>query len=592
MPNATTVDLGPLVGERTQRRLDAVTAAWLAVAGIAPFVHSCSPGDDPAPTGPGEGAQAPRIEVDVYAFGRQLGTIAPCGCTTEPLGGLAYAMGHIQATSSAGRRLLLEPGSFLFPDPEGPEAPTDPAAWAQAEQRAALLHGRFSAIDGLVGGLGPTDLASSLGEGALRKWTLPRVLANLPAAARDALPGVAPHRTLALDGGLEIGVTAVLDPSLARSVPALAAATDPLAAARQEVAAMRDAGTGLEIVLVHGPRPLAESIARDVEGVDLVVMGGVLEGTDRGRLGSNVQRIGDAFVLEPGDRAQTLTHLTLSFAPDVALARPPGPGQWTVVAPDERKREELARVEARLARIEGDPAADPTFVARLRHERDALGAQLAGEEAVQGPVVAVFEQVKVTCRRAADPTTASALDGYDKWVADENARRFAGVRPPAPARGRPGFVGMAACEECHADAVAQWRGTAHAGAYDTLVGLGKQFDLSCVSCHVTAFRRPGGAEVVENAPLRAVQCEQCHGAGSRHVDDPAEHPLPATTAASVCLECHTPEHSDTFAYEPYLRDVLGAGHGAAARERLGAGPTGRELRAAGLEKAGGACKKM
>jgi hypothetical protein len=60
----------------------------------------------------------------------------------------------------------------------------------------------------------------------------------------------------------------------------------------------------------------------------------------------------------------------------------------------------------------------------------------------------------------------------------------------------------------------------------------------------------------------------------------------------VCLECHTPEHSDTFDYGAYLRDILGEGHGAPERAKLGAGPTGHELRAAGLEKAGGACKKM
>jgi cytochrome c2 len=59
----------------------------------------------------------------------------------------------------------------------------------------------------------------------------------------------------------------------------------------------------------------------------------------------------------------------------------------------------------------------------------------------------------------------------------------------------------------------------------------------------------------------------------------------------VCLSCHTPEHSDTFQFEPYLRDVVGKGHGEARRTALGDGPTGRELRAAGLAKAGGACKK-
>ena len=51
-------------------------------------------------------------------------------------------------------------------------------------------------------------------------------------------------------------------------------------------------------------------------------------------------------------------------------------------------------------------------------------------------------------------------------------------------------------------------------------------------------------------------------------------------------QCHTSEHSDTFQYEAYLRDIVGEGHGNGRRRKLGDGPTGRELRAAGLEKAG------
>ena len=42
-------------------------------------------GEDTLPVEP---AASERIEIDLYAFGRQLGTIAPCGCTTDPPGGL------------------------------------------------------------------------------------------------------------------------------------------------------------------------------------------------------------------------------------------------------------------------------------------------------------------------------------------------------------------------------------------------------------------------------------------------------------------------------------------------------------------------
>jgi len=75
-----------------------------------------------------------------------------------------------------------------------------------------------------------------------------------------------------------------------------------------------------------------------------------------------------------------------------------------------------------------------------------------------------------------------------------------------------------------------------------------------------------------------VQCEACHGPGSLHAAKPkrVKVPVPAPGKA-VCDTCHTPEHSDTFQLEAYLRDVLGKGHGEKRRAALGDGPTGRAL---------------
>ena len=121
--------------------------------------------------------------------------------------------------------------------------------------------------------------------------------------------------------------------------------------------------------------------------------------------------------------------------------------------------------------------------------------------------------------------------------------------------------------------------------YETLVAVNKQFDLSCVGCHVTAFRKPGGSEVVELADLEAIQCEVCHGPGSLHVVAPSKNPIPvARPTQERCLTCHTKDHSDTFDFVPYLRDILGPGHGAARRAELCSGPTGKELRSAALKK--------
>lgn len=70
---------------------------------------------------------------------------------------------------------------------------------------------------------------------------------------------------------------------------------------------------------------------------------------------------------------------------------------------------------------------------------------------------------------------------------------------------------------------------------------------------------------------------------------PNKNPIqvPRPTEAR-CLECHTKEHSDTFQFQAYLRDILGPGHGAERRKELGDGPTGHALRSAALKKSAAA----
>ena len=570
-----------LLGLCTSATLACATCGAPEATGITPDAKSVK-ADAPA---------APRLVVDIFAFARVLGTIAPCGCTTEPLGGLQYAFGYIEANSSPQNRLVLEPGSFLFPDPAGAEAAKDPPAWAQAEQRASALQTRFAGLGPqLVSGIGPTDLDSPKADLALETYPLPRVLAN--SRKLDAR-GVRAHRLVRLGDdklAIDAGVTAVVEPGL---MPSLAAAA-PAEALRGEIRAMRDAGAELTVVLLQGSRATAEQLAREVEGIDLIVVG-IPVGLERTRLGGPPARLGSTWVVEPGEQAQTLTHLRLEVDPAVA-AKLPAVDSWTIVPSAETQRRELARLDARIAKFRADASADQSFVARLEQERVALAATIEKPAAVTGPVIVTAAQTKVSCRLAVDADAAKALRSYDDWVAAKNQQRFAGVRAPAPAKGQASYAGSEQCEACHADEAAHWATTRHGDAYATLVQVNKQFDLSCVGCHVTGFREPGGAEVVENAGLQDVQCEQCHGPGSLHVATPEKRGKPNAirrhATVEVCLQCHTPEHSDTFEYAAYLRDVLSPEHGPEQRAALGEGPTGHELRAAGLAAAGGGCKKM
>ena len=155
---------------------------------------------------------------------------------------------------------------------------------------------------------------------------------------------------------------------------------------------------------------------------------------------------------------------------------------------------------------------------------------------------------------------------YFRAVNEHNRVEYATLRAPAPQRGVAFYTGVESCHDCHEEAYDVWRGPPHSHAYRTLEEVSKNFNLSCVGCHVTGYRQPGGSEVVQNEGLRDVQCESCHGPGSAHVNARPGAARRATitlrTSGEFCAtQCHTPEHSDRFNYDRYLPRILGPGHG-------------------------------
>jgi hypothetical protein len=188
---------------------------------------------------------------------------------------------------------------------------------------------------------------------------------------------------------------------------------------------------------------------------------------------------------------------------------------------------------------------------------------------------------------------AQAMSRLYLAIGEQNRKRDCAAGPPRVTED-PHFVGMARCADagCHPQAVALWKQTVHAQAWQTLLDGGRAYHYDCIGCHVTGFGEPArsGATLCKPEPLTDVQCEVCHGPASAHVaaggleDTPTVKRRPAD---DLCANrCHTPEHSDTFELAAYLRDILGKGHGEKRRAALGPGPTGHELRQAGLRKAG------
>ena len=182
---------------------------------------------------------------------------------------------------------------------------------------------------------------------------------------------------------------------------------------------------------------------------------------------------------------------------------------------------------------------------------------------------------------SAEAATAQRRFGYDvtpiHWdlpeeaaVAAEMARynqelkainlAAAGTLPPA----KPGeavYVGAARCLECHEQVEAFWAKNEHAHAWETLEKDQKTFDLECVSCHVTGYGRPGGSILGALKNLTSVQCEACHGPGSRHVEAGDTAAILRSPGPDVCTTCHNPKHSTGFDYKKYRARLLVPGHG-------------------------------
>jgi hypothetical protein len=159
---------------------------------------------------------------------------------------------------------------------------------------------------------------------------------------------------------------------------------------------------------------------------------------------------------------------------------------------------------------------------------------------------------------------AARLEAYYQKVNEHNRQAFADKLPEPVAAGESSYVGVAVCSGCHQEERKVWERTAHAGAYATLQKGHKEYNLDCVGCHVTGYDQPGGSTVAHVEHLESVQCETCHGPGSRHAASPAlEGAIERHPNLDLCANtCHHPPHVGAdWNVAAALPKILGPGHG-------------------------------
>ena len=507
-------------------------------------VANAPPARPPAPAVP---------SLRLYYLVDLSGYLEPCGCNQRPLGGIDRVARVVEnERAAAPNAALVAAGNLFFSEPRIEERMI-----YQERAKAEALTGILSGLRLAAYAPGPADFA--LGPEAWR-----RLSSTVQAPALAANAGMASVRLLDAGNGLKVGVVGVSDfrPAVGDVAQGAPEAADPVEAARAAVASARSQGADAVVVLASTPRRAARSIASSVEGVDFVIAA-----REESNAAAPPERVGRAYVLTAPNQGKFLGVLDLHLRPGGGAFQ--DASETTASAARLRLDGRITELRERLAAWERDPSVDRAAVAVQRERLADLERQRAGASTPPAPAAGSYfraRAVEVSPDVAKLPAVQQRIAAYFRDVNEHNRVEYASLRAPAPQRGVAFYTGVESCHDCHEEAYDVWRGTPHSHAYRTLEEVSKNFNLSCVGCHVTGYRQPGGSEVVQNDGLRDVQCESCHGPGSAHVAARGAAARRTTirrdAPAEFCAtQCHTPEHSDHFNYAQYLPRILGPGHG-------------------------------
>jgi hypothetical protein len=527
-----------------------VRAFGLQTLGVLALLAACRNGDRVEAAG--VAAFRPSRVAELYFSTEVGGYMEPCGCTTEPLGGVQRLASVIAA--GHGERALVDAGNLFFP-----------SKFDEIEREQHILKARVLArVYRQLGAVAINVAASDLGNGSeflkelQREGAVPLVSANVRPI--DGGPAIAQSfvRTV---GGIKIGITGVATPE-AFGAETRVTAIEYAPILGGEVKALEKRGAEIIVVLAHVGDAGARELARAVPGIDVIIRA---PGTPIDREPSAPVQTGGVIIAEAGSQGQHVGRLTLALAE--------GPVERPLFLDDAgfdaAKRRKLAERKIRAFEVEiaawSVDAAKAEAVNARKRQVEELRAELARPAPAPRAIGRPHARIDLVPLRASipsDPALTKMLEGYYSELAAMNAekgdRSKCEVRDPKVAV----YVGSEKCVECHEEAYEFWKKTKHADAWETLEKDNKHFDLTCVKCHTVGYQRPGGfCRVKDVAGREDVGCENCHGPGSIHSVDQDPSTITLRAPESTCAsECHVPEHSDAFVYEKYLKEITGPGH--------------------------------
>ncbi len=401
-------------------------------------------------------------------------------------------------------------------------------------------------------GVGETDLA--FGIGWLRKMAAKHKAPYVSANLRDPDNKlVFPATRLVTKGDYTIGITSVLMDTFGLNAGSI---DDPATTLRAAVAELKAQDVDLVVALVHAQFDVAQTLAKDVPGIDLMFTG------HSKRHQEDPILVGDTALLEAGSRSKYVGEARLTLKEGATGWSDPG-GRARLIRQKEQLDKQVERYEAQLA------SADEKSRARIERvlefstkKRDALVIPPEDDGTGNG---LKGRRVPLSRDIADDEAMTKLVDSYllllgpDAGRTDPHAGHDHAVPTPTITMREDygDWVTARTCMGCHKEQHADWMKTPHARAWATLVKEKRQYDLDCWACHVTGAGKAGGpAGPGEVGPLKNVQCEACHGPGKAHSAQPAKSNIVKSPDEALCVECHSEEQTmGRFVHDEYLPKV-------------------------------------
>ncbi|HXW54033.1 MAG TPA: multiheme c-type cytochrome [Myxococcota bacterium] len=498
------------------------------------------------------------------------GYVEPCGCTPDPLGGIARFAAVFRKIGDAFSQniALIDTGNLLFDS-----LTRNDADLCQDNARIDLLLSTMVDLGLKSVFLGPYDRArgTKYSDNLWQKYALTYLA---PLGQIGPRPSPWSHVNIVHGEDFDISIMGV---ELSEKKSALELRKNIENGVKDISKNRRNKAT---IVISQMPLSLTKEVFSLLPGVDVVI-----QSQSASFSIARPERLGEngPILVEGGRQNQYLTVLTL----ENLSKRTTKPLKLDIREFERKEKAELltSRISSLQKQIEHAEGARLDFlnerIELAKNEYAALNREDYSAALTEPGVV--FTALALTRKIEADRAVNKSLITYEKNVPFLVKQCEANLKCPKSDAHEARYVGANTCKACHAQAFVVWedavftrkaldeaghtvtRSIGHSKAWQTLLDGNKDQDRSCVGCHSVGFMEKGGyCKVSEVASLKNVQCESCHGPGSLHAQSGDKNFIRRQVTEQTCRGCHHVPHIesyDSFNYEEKLLKILGPGHG-------------------------------